>query len=98
MINAKADSGSERIQSTYILFPFPLSKTKEEQKDSKTYSCSPSPMTANFSSSKGLSRSNTPPLPPAFAVGLNMYSSSSFSVARATTLHAGDDDDDCEED
>ena len=26
------------------------------------------------------------------------YSSSSFSVARATTLHAGDDDDDCEED
>lgn len=55
-------------------------------------------MTANFSSSKGLSRSNTPPLPPAFAVGLNMYSSSSFSVARATTLHAGDDDDDCEED
>ena len=32
-------------------------------------------MIANFSSSKGLLRSNTPPFPPAFAVGLNMYSS-----------------------
>lgn len=61
-------------------------KERENTKNKTTYSCSPSPMTANFSSSKGLSRSNTPPLPPAFAVGLNMYSSSSFSVALMTTF------------
>ena len=61
-------------------------KERENTKNKTTYSCSPSPMTANFSSNKGLSRSNTPPLPPAFAVGLNMYSSSSFSVALMTTF------------
>ena len=61
-------------------------KERENTKNKTTYSCSPSPMTANFSSNKGLSRSKTPPLPPAFAVGLNMYSSSSFSVALMTTF------------
>jgi len=63
-----------------------LTKERENTKNKTTYSCSPSPMTANFSSNKGLSRSKTPPLPPAFAVGLNMYSSSSFSVALMTTF------------
>ena len=63
-----------------------LQKERENTKNKTTYSCSPSPMTANFSSNKGLSRSKTPPLPPAFAVGLNMYSSSSFSVALMTTF------------
>lgn len=61
-------------------------KERENTKNKTTYSCSPSPMTANFSSNKGLSRSKTPPLPPAFAVGLNMYSSSSFSVALMRTF------------
>ena len=61
-------------------------KERENTKNKTTYSCSPSPMTANFSSNIGLSRSKTPPLPPAFAVGLNMYSSSSFSVALMTTF------------
>ena len=77
-------------------------KERENTKNKTTYSCSPSPMTANFSSNKGLSRSKTPPLPPAFAVGLNMYSSSSFSVALLTTFSrvpgfCVDDDDDWKE-
>ncbi len=62
-------------------------------------------MIANFSSSKGLLRSNTPPFPPAFAVGLNMYSSSSFSVALKTKKlffelclsKPGEEEDDVEE-